>query len=519
MNEKNVDIHMRKKPMNKKLQKTIKELYRRGKEIANLRACHSLIEWDERTYMPPKGADQRADMNSQLAGLIHDKFTDPKIDELISELERSRSLGDAESVDAVNIREFRHDYNRATKVPKRLVEELARVTSLGQGVWTRGRHSGDFAEFYPLLEQILKLRKEQADAWGYKKDPYDALLEDYEPGATIAEISRVFDGFRPELVDFVHAIIESGRKPNVALLARSYPTERQEMFGEMVSTAIGFDYTAGRLDVTTHPFCTSFGPGDTRITTHYDPNNFAKAFFGIIHEAGHGIYDQGLPVEHWGTPMGEFVSLGIHESQSRMWENMVARSKPFWDNFLPIAKCFFPEALTGVKVEDFYFAVNDVRPSLIRIEADEVTYNLHIMLRFEMERAFFSGDMKVRDIPGAWNEKFKAYFGITPSNDAEGCFQDVHWSAGYIGYFPTYALGNLYAAQFYTAAEKELGNLHDMFSRGEFLPLKNWLNEKIHSQGKRYRAAKLCEVITGKPLSHKPMMKYMKEKYSPLYGL
>ncbi len=505
--------------MDKKVQKAREELYRRGKDIANLQACQSLMEWDERTYMPPKGANQRSEMNGLLAGLIHEKFVDRKIGDLIAKLEGSAAVADPESVDAVNIREFRHDYDRATKVPKRLVAELARITSLAQGIWTTGRHTGKFADFYPLLKQILDLRKEQANAWGYKDDPYDALLEDYEPGATIAEISRIFDGFRTELVEFVHAIIDSGKRPDVSILTRSYPTERQEMFGEMVSTAIGFDYTAGRLDVTTHPFCTGFGPGDTRITTHYDPNHFGKAFFGIIHEAGHGIYDQGLPVEHWGTPMGEYISLGIHESQSRMWENMVARSHPFWENFLPIAKCFFPGALTGVKVEDFYFAVNDVRPSLIRIEADEVTYNLHIMLRFEMERAFFSGDLDVKDIPGVWNEKFKAYFGITPPNDAEGCFQDVHWSAGLIGYFPTYALGNLYAAQFFAKADEELGGLHDMFSRGELLPLKNWTNEKIHSQGKRYRAPQLCEVITGKPLSHKPMMKYLKEKYSPLYGL
>ena len=505
--------------MDEKLQKARDQLYTRGREIANLQACQSLVEWDERTYMPLQGAKQRADMTGLLAGLIHEKLTAPQINDLLSQLEGSEAVADSDSVSAVNVREFRRDYDRATKVPRRLVEELARITSLAQGVWTKGRYSAEFAEFLPLLKQIISLRQEQADAWGYEADRYDALLEDYEPGATIAGLSALFDRFRPELVEFVRAIIDSGKRPNTSILTRSYPTERQEMFGELASTAIGFDYSAGRLDVTTHPFCTGFGPGDTRITTHYDPNNFAKAFFGILHETGHGIYDQGLPAEHFGTPMGEYVSLGIHESQSRMWENMVGRSHPFWENFLPIARYFFPKALANVKVDEFYFAVNDVRPSFIRIEADEVTYNLHIMLRFEIERAFFSGDLTVEDISGVWNEKFKEYFGITPPDDARGCFQDVHWSAGLIGYFPTYTLGNLYAAQFFAKAAAELGDLHAMFARGEFTPLNNWMREKIHRQGKRYRASRLVEVVTGKPLSHEPMMRYLKEKYSPLYGL
>ncbi len=505
--------------MDEKLQKTLAELYKLTKEVTNLHATQAVLEWDERTYMPENGANQRAEMTGQLAGMSHEKFTSPHIDELLSELEGSELTKDPDAPAAVNIRELRRDYDRATKLPQRLVEELAKITSQAQGVWTKGRHSGEFGEFYPLLEKVIALRQEQADAYGYEADRYDAMLEDYEPGSTIADLSELFDKFRPELVEFVKAIGDSGKQPDISILTRNYPTERQEMFGEMCAAAIGFDFQGGRLDVTTHPFCTGFGPGDTRITTHYDPRRFNNAFFGIMHEAGHGIYDQGLPAEHWGTPMGDSVSLGIHESQSRMWENMVGRSKPFWEHFLPISRCFFPDALSGVKLDDFYFAINDVRPSLIRIEADEVTYNLHIMLRFEMERAFFSGDLKPRDIPGVWNEKFKSYFGIEPPNDAEGCFQDVHWSAGLVGYFPTYTLGNLYAAQFFAKADEELGGLEAMFARGEFKPLKDWLRKNIHQQGRRYPAKKLCEVVTGKPLSHEPMMKYLKEKFSPLYVL
>jgi len=505
--------------MDEKIKHALSELHRRGREAANLMACHSLLDWDERTYMPARGGAQRADVVALVAGIIHEKMTAPEIGDLLKQVEGSDAVADPDSVDAVNIREMRRDYDRAAKLPKRLVEELARATTLGQGIWTKGRHGAGFTEFYPVLKQIIGLRREQADAYGYEADRYDALLEDYEPGATIADLSAIFDAFRPELVDFVHAIMDSGKTAPVEILRRNYPVDRQAMFGEMSSAAIGFDYTGGRLDVTTHPFCTGMGPGDTRITTHYDPHDFGKAYFGILHESGHGIYDQGLPEEYFGTPMGESVSLGIHESQSRMWENMVGRSTGFWKHFLPLAKSVFPGALMDVSLDEMHFAVNDVRPSLIRIEADEVTYNLHIMLRFEMERAFFSGDLDVKDIPGMWNEKFKSYFGITPLDEAEGCFQDVHWSAGLVGYFPTYALGNLFAAQFFAKAEEELGNLDEMFARGEFAPLKNWLREKIHQQARRYPAKKLAEVVTGKPLSHEPMMKYLKEKYSPLYGL
>jgi carboxypeptidase Taq len=294
--------------------------------------------------------------------------------------------------------------------------------------------------------------------------------------------------------------------------------EEQKKFGHDAAAAIGFDFERGRLDITTHPFCTGIGPGDTRITTRYDAHHFPGAFFGTLHEAGHGIYDQGLPSDRFGSPLGEFISLGIHESQSRMWENMVGRSRAFWTYMYPKAQQAFPRALGNVTADAFHFAVNDVRPSFIRVEADEATYNLHILLRFEMERAFFSGNLKVDDIPGAWNEKFKSYFGITPPNDAQGCLQDVHWSAGLVGYFPTYALGNLYAAQFFVKANADLGDLHAQFAKGEFAPLKKWLRDNIHIHGRRYRANELVERVTGKPLGSESLMAYMNKKFGGLYG-
>jgi carboxypeptidase Taq len=282
---------------------------------------------------------------------------------------------------------------------------------------------------------------------------------------------------------------------------------------------IGFRFDEGRLDEAAHPFCNGFGPGDCRLTTRYDEHHFPGAFFGTLHEAGHGMYEQGLNREAFGTPMGESVSLGIHESQSRMWENFVGRSKAFWRHFYEPAQQAFPEALTTVSLEDFHFAINTVEPSLIRVEADEVTYNLHIMLRFELEQPLIAGDLEPEDVPAVWNEKFKKYFDLTPPNDSQGCMQDIHWSAGLIGYFPTYTLGNMYAAHFFEAARKDLGDLHAMFAKGEFAPLLNWLNTNIHQRGRQYPATELVRVVTDESLSHKPLMAHLHGKYDELYAL
>ena len=293
----------------------------------------------------------------------------------------------------------------------------------------------------------------------------------------------------------------------------------QEAFGKLVAGAIGFDFQRGRLDVTHHPFCSSMGPHDCRITTRYDEHYFPMAFFGILHEAGHGLYDQGLPTAHYGLPPGSYVSLGIHESQSRLWENAVGRSRAFWQFFFPVAQQQFPDALADVSLDDFHFAINDVRPSLIRIEADEATYNLHIIIRFELERAALRGDLSVADLPGAWREKYREYLGIEPPNDADGVLQDIHWSAGLIGYFPTYTLGNLYAAQFFQQADADLGGIDDLLSRGEFGPLLQWLRERIHARGQCYSAAELADTVTGKPLTHQPLLDLLRRKFEPLYGI
>ncbi|MCH8830853.1 MAG: carboxypeptidase M32 [Planctomycetes bacterium] len=497
------------------------ELIRLNRETALLGSCVSVLGWDEQTYMPPAGAEHRANQLSLLAGMKHERAASPRIGELLGELEANGDFdGGADGAMAVNVREARRDFDRAAKLPRRLVEELTRVASLSQQVWVKARQDNDFPLFQPSLEKIVALKREEAQAIGYGDGvPYDALLDDYEPGALTSDVEAVFTPLRNETVALLAAVRASARRPDESIITRKYPLDAQRSFGIEVARAIGFDFNAGRLDVAAHPFCSGFGPGDCRLTTRYDEHHFPGAFFGTMHEAGHGLYEQGLDREAFGTAMGESASLGIHESQSRLWENFVGRSRAFWSRFFPDAQQAFPQALGGVAESEFYAAVNDVRPSFIRVEADELTYNLHIMLRFELEQDLLSENLQAADVPAAWNEKFTAYFGITPPDDTQGCLQDIHWSGGGIGYFPTYALGNMYAAQFFAAAEKELGDLAAQFARGEFAPLKEWLNENIHRRGKQFSANRLVEVVTGAPLSHKPLVAHLHRKYGELYGL
>lgn len=505
--------------MSDKANEKLEELYGIIKKAAILSSCAGVLEWDERTYMPNKGAAHRGDQKALLSGMIHELFTSPRVGELISNAEAAGITNDITSTDAVNIRELRRQYDKNVKIPKSLVEELARVTTLAESAWIEARKKRDAREFLPWLEKVIELKRQQAKAVGYKNEPYDALLDDYEPGETAQNIRKVFEGLKPQLVELVGAIAKSKRKPNVEILEREYPIEKQAILGKIASATIGFDLEGGRIDITTHPFCSGLGPGDTRITTRYNLNHLGQAFFGIMHETGHALYDQGLETRHYGLPMGDAISLGIHESQSRMWENLVGRSRSFWVYFFPMVQKMFWESLGDVNLDEFYFAINDVRPSFIRVEADEVTYNLHILLRFEIEHAIFSGELKTVDIPGVWNEKFKSYFGITPPDDAQGCIQDVHWSSGLIGYFPTYTLGNLYASQFFAKAKKDIGNLDEQFERGQFGQLLGWLRKHIHCHGQRYRAEELVKRVTGESLNPSYLIKHLKEKYTPLYGI
>lgn len=494
------------------------ELIRRAKEVSLLDSCAGVLYWDQRTYMPPKGSGHRAEQLALLAGLVHQQATAPEIGDLLAEVEESNLLREAGPT-AANVREIRRTYDRATKLPPALVKELARTCALARDVWVEARKQTNFELFRPWLEKIVSLKRQEAEAVGYAGVPYDALLDDYEPGETTGHLTRLLTELRDELIHLVGAITASGKRPDPSILHGEYPVARQEAFGKAVAAAIGFDFEGGRLDVTTHPFCSGIGPGDTRLTTRYNAQDFGDAFFSIMHEAGHGIYDQGLDPAHYGTPMGAPISLSIHESQSRLWENFVGRSRSFWEFFFPRAQQAFPEPLGKVSLDAFHFAINDVRPAFIRVDADEATYNLHILLRFELEQSLIEGDLLAGDVPAAWNERFRDSLGLIPPDDARGCLQDTHWSGGAIGYFPTYTLGNLYAAQFFAQARAELGNVDEQFCRGEFGPLKDWLNAKIHRHGQRHRAADLVVAVTGKPLNHRPLMDYLWAKYATLYGI
>jgi carboxypeptidase Taq len=491
------------------------ELIRRVREETLLTSCEALLEWDEETYMPPGGVENRSEQLALIAGLLHERGTDPRVGELLHELEGSELLRDSGSPAAVNVRELRREYDRFVKVPRRLVEDVARTTALAQTAWARARKEADFGRFRPWLERIVELKRAEAECVGYAREPYDALIEDHEPGMTSHIVGRLFDAVRRELVPLAARINEAARP--VRRIRKPFPIGRQRSFGEKVAVALGFDATRGRFDLGVHPCCTGIGPGDCRLVLRFDAHDFAGGLLTILHEVGHGLYEQGLDPEHYGTPAGETASVGMDEAQARLWENRVGRSRGFWEHFYPEARSLFPDSLDGLRLDQFLMTVNRVEPSLIRVNADEVTYNLHILVRFELERALISGDLKASDVPGAWNEGYRRYLDIEPSNDREGCLQDGHWADGLIGYFPTYTLGDVFAAQLCAKAEAELGSLERQFARGEFAELVGWLARNVYKEGGRHPSARLIELVTGAPPNHRPLVEALRTKYSQLY--
>ncbi|RDI96653.1 carboxypeptidase M32 [Meiothermus sp. QL-1] len=486
------------------------------RESAYLESFGKLAGWDQATYLPRKGQAHRARMQAALARLLHQRATDPRIGEMLAVVEAS-DLGGQDSVEAVNVRGWRRAYDQATKIPERLAVELAEATSQGEAIWQEARPKNDWEGFKPALERIFALTRELASALGYQEEPYDALLDLYEPGATARQVEAVFAPLRSATVELLGRIQGSRRRPDRSILHRHFPQAAQEAFGKEVLERLGFDLEAGRLDVVAHPFMQGIGPGDVRLTTRYFEDFFSAGFFGILHEMGHGLYGQGLLAEHFGTPMGTEVSLGVHESQSRTWENWVGRSLGFWQFFWPRAQHHF-EAFRGVALEDFYFAINAVEPSLIRVEADEVTYNLHILIRFELELALLRGELSLDELPMAWDEKYQAYLGVKAAEIKDGVMQDVHWAAGLIGYFPTYTLGNLYAAQLFAQAERELGALEPQFAQGAFAPFLAWTRDRIHHQGSRYWPRELLRRVTGEDINPAYLIRYLESKFGALYG-
>jgi carboxypeptidase Taq len=501
------------------------ELIRLVKDANLLSSTGHILSWDQETMMPSGGVEHRSRQMAQLARLSHEMATSKRIGELLQQCEgESRLTADPLGVAAVNVREIRHDYDRKTKLPSELVEEEAKLASISQHVWAEARKESDFKKFQPYLEKIVALLRRKAECYGWARgtsggEPWDALAEDYEPGCTARYVEGVFTPLRTRLQRLLDELKASKKKPSDAFNRFKIPIPQQEKFVRFVAEAIGFDFNRGRMDISTHPFCGGSHCNDVRITTRYKDTCVNDALGSVMHECGHGIYEQGLLEAHIGAPMGSAVSLGIHESQSRMWENQVGRSRAFWKWCYPKLKGFFGAGVKKFSFEAIYGGANIVEPGFIRVEADEATYNMHVMVRFEIERAILAGDLEVRDIPGVWNAKYKDYLGLKVPDDRRGCLQDVHWSTTAMGYFPTYTLGNLYCAQFFESAQEDMPDLHKQFEKGKFAALKAWLNETIHAHGRRYRPAQLCEKVTGQPLSADPLLRHLEGKLRPLYGL
>lgn len=496
------------------------DLINHVKQAALLGSSGSLLSWDQETLMPSQGLAHRARQLSQLARLTHQMGTDPRIEGWLAECEGSGAVtGDPYSESAVNVRELREAYDKATKLPESLIVEISETTSQAKHEWAEARKANDFKRFEPWLKKLvgLNLRKAECYGWASDGEPWDALADSFESGMTAAQVSGVFEPLRERLVALLDDIRGCASGPSNAFNELKLPIEQQKAFVTYIAKAIGFDFERGRLDISTHPFCGGTHCNDVRLTTRFHEDNVNDALGSTMHECGHGIYEQGLLEANIGTPMGDAVGLSIHESQSRMWENQVGRSRAFWSWCYPKQREFFGDAVAGLTEEQVYGGANIVSPGLIRVEADEATYNMHIMVRFEIERALLTGDLPVADLPAVWNARYKEYLGVEVPSDTKGCLQDIHWAMGAMGYFPTYTMGNLYSAQLFEQAKQELGDLDAMFTRGEFTPLRAWLNENIHAHGKRYKSAEICEKVTGKPLSADPLMRHLEGKLRPLY--
>ncbi|WP_274650633.1 carboxypeptidase M32 [Paenibacillus humicola] len=490
----------------------------RIKQIKSYEEALGVLYWDLRTGAPRKGVEARSEAIGMLSAQSFQLATAPELGEWLSELEQPQTLEALSEIDRRLVAETRKDYDRSVKIPPGLYQEYVVLTSQSESVWEEAKASGDYASFEPYLDKIISYTNRFIDLWGPKETRYDTLLDAYEPGMTTAELDRVFGGLRGKLVPLAAAIANSPHQPDRSFLQQTFPKEAQKKFSLFILEQMGFDFGAGRLDESVHPFATGLNLGDVRITTRYLEHDVTSALFGTIHEGGHALYEQNIMKELLGTTLCTGTSMGIHESQSRFWENVIGRSKPFWQRYFGDLQQAFPNRL-DVDVEDFYRATNTVKPSLIRIEADELTYNLHIIIRYEIEKLIFNEGVKVSELPAVWNGKYKEYLGVEPGSDAEGVLQDVHWSGGAFGYFPSYSLGNMYAAQIADTMEREIPAMWELVGRGDLLPIKEWLTDKVYKFGKLRTPSELISGITGKPLDPDYLFVYLDKKYRDIYRL
>jgi carboxypeptidase Taq len=499
------------------LTKSAKEVYAqyidRMQKIADVKYSAAVLQWDQETYLPAKGAEFRGRQLATLSEIAHEWFVDPTLGGLLRELQQRGDLAEDEQR---NITLSLEDYEKQKKFSPAFIRRLSEASSRAFHSWIQARSANDFTLFKNDLQHLVDLKKEEADLTGYEQHPYNALLDQYEKGATVALLDGVFTEIRVPLKDLLDRI---AARPQVDddFLRGDYPRQKQWDFGMEVIRMLGFDFEAGRQDLSEHPFTTSFNPYDVRITTRIDEHDFSHMTWSCIHETGHALYEQGLPAHYYGLPLGEFASLSIHESQSRLWENNVGRSLNWWQTIYLRLQTVFPGPLKNTTVEQFYTGINKVQPSLIRTEADEVSYHFHVMIRYELEKQLIQGTLSVGDIPGWWNENYKTWLGVTVPDDKRGCLQDVHWSHGSFGYFPTYSLGSFYAAQFFAAAENQVPDLHNTIGQGQTAPLLDWLRHNIHRYGRRYTSEELCRQATGKSLDINYFLAYLLDKYGNIY--
>jgi len=486
--------------------------------IIDLNAATAVLGWDQHTYMPAGGIEARARQLTTLSSLAHEYFTAPEIGNLLTEAENAPGL-DPAGEDAALLRKVRREYDQSVKLPAAFVQEHSEASSLCFDAWTRCKPADDFETFRPHLEKMVELTRREAEYLGYAEQPYDALLNKYEPGMPTRQVASLFAEVRDGLVPFCQKLFAKADQVKDDFFFTHWDHDRQWALTLQVLEDMGYDFKRGRQDISPHPFTTDFGIPDVRVTTRIHTDQFKAGLYGTIHEGGHALYEQNVDKRFDRTFLAGGTSLGIHESQSRLWENLIGRSRDFCNYYWPVVKALFPKNMAGVSREDYYRAINRVEPSLIRIEADEVTYSLHIFLRFELEMELISGTLKVKDLPAAWDERMEKYLGIRPDRVSKGCLQDMHWTDGSFGYFPTYALGNLYGVSILDTIRTKHPELLTGVADGSFLPLKEWLTDQVYRHGSRYTAGELIQRITGRGLEAGPFVSYIKTKYSAIYDL
>ena len=500
----------------------LEKLHTIDRECRHLERTSAILQWDQETYLPEAGVEERSEQLALIGTLSHERFVSAETERLLNELGSvsDNPMGDEKLLPLERdfLKVMRRDYDREKKLPTDFVAAAVKAEGLSIGAWVKAKQENDFAAFLPHLETMIDFAKQRSLFWGYEGKVYDGLLDIYEPGMGTTEIAAVFTPLRKRISGLLQKIAAAGQ-PDCAFLDQDYKTETQALFSHELMKSLGFDLCRGRLDVSAHPFTTSLGYNDVRITTRYNARNLLSGIFSTIHECGHAFYDLALSPGLRGSRLSDGASMGIHESQSRLWENVIGRSRVFWEKFFPVLKGYFPEELCNVSSDNFFRAANLAKPSLIRVDADEVSYSLHVILRFELEQGLFSGTIKAADLPDLWRSKMKEILGVEPQNDTEGVLQDVHWSMGSFGYFPSYALGNLYGLQFLGRLKKDVTNFDDAIAAGNFTVIHDWLRDNIHSLGRRLDPPELLKKICGENLSAEPFLDYLEGKYSEIYGI